>query len=98
MGLLHAWITPNPASLVSLTENDVLSDTQKAQARKLLKVFMALGYENTTNALQLNEDAHGKFIDSSLQTWNTYKDELISLNIVLQSYCQTSIDAVDEHD
>lgn len=83
---IHAWIIPNPSSMILMSESQLLTEQEKQSLTKMMNKFREFTSRNTVIGLTKNKKEEAKYIDDSINLWNENKEELIKTMQKIQNY------------
>ena len=75
---LHAWLVPNPSSMIGISESQTFDDKEREEMTDIMKKFMAFTSENVLIGLTKDKKKEAEYIDRSIALWNDNKNNLIS--------------------
>ena len=75
---LHAWLVPNPSSMIGISESQAFDDKEKKEITEIMKRFMAFTSGNVLIGLTKDKKKEAEYIDNSIALWNNNKNNLIS--------------------
>ncbi len=83
---LQAWLAPNPYSMVSISESQIFTDSEKEDINRIMKKFLSLTSDNMLVALTKNKENEAKFIDGALAAWKENLPNLIKYTEKMNNY------------
>lgn len=72
LNYFQGLIFPNTGSVVSLSENKILNESDKKELSKIINEIMELVTRNSIIGLTKNKNEEAKFIDDSVNYWNGF--------------------------
>jgi hypothetical protein len=82
---LHSLCMPNPQSMISITENQMITEEMRGKIIKLMTHIMAHTAENNIMILESNSKKRAAYIDASYQLWiSNFKPQMMEIMQLLQ--------------
>lgn len=88
---MHAWLVPNPSSMIGISESQAFSDKEKDEITEIMKKFMAFTSGNVLIGLTGNKKKEAEYFDNALNLWNGNKETLISYARKVNEYWNNQI-------
>lgn len=88
---LHAWLIPNPSSMIGISESQTFNDKEKEEITNIMKRFMAFTSENILVGLTKDKKKEAAYIDNALLLWNENKSTLITYAKKVNNYWNSQV-------
>lgn len=88
---MHAWLVPNPYSMIGISESQTFTDKEKEEITEIMKKFMAFTSENVLIGLTKDKKKEAEFFDNALTIWNDNKNSLISYAKKVNDYWKNQL-------
>jgi hypothetical protein len=88
---MHAWLVPNPSSMIGISESQAFDDKEKEEITEIMKKFMDFTSENVLIGLTKDKKKEAEYIDKSVVLWNDNEDALISYAKKVNNYWKNQI-------
>ncbi len=76
-GQLHAWVMPNPQSMISFSESKIYDEKDKEEIINTMKKFMAFISQNVVIGLTKDRKREAEYIEEGMKLWKDNQDTLI---------------------
>lgn len=86
VGHLHAWVVPNPGSMINVSEHNHFSEEEKQQMIQVMHAFMVVLSKNTCIGITKDQVAQKELFDEAIAVWHEHKMTLERLTGKAHTY------------
>jgi len=88
---MHAWLIPNPSSMIGISESQAFTDKEKEEITEIMKKFMAFTSGNVLIGLTKDTKKEAEYFDNALDLWHQNKNTLISYAKKVNDYWNSQL-------
>ncbi|MBN2368485.1 hypothetical protein JXC34_05695 [Candidatus Woesearchaeota archaeon] len=88
---LHAWLVPNPYSMIGLSESQAFNDKEKEEITKIMAKFMAFTSQNILIGLTKDKMKEAEYFDNAMTLWNDSKPIFIKYSKKVNEYWKSRL-------
>jgi hypothetical protein len=92
-GQLHAWVMPNPQSMISFSESKIFDEEDKEEIISTMKKFMAFISQNVVIGLTKDRKRESGYIEEGMRLWNESQDTLVKFTKKVEAHWKKERDS-----
>ncbi|MGV8169105.1 MAG: hypothetical protein ACP5N3_03545 [Candidatus Nanoarchaeia archaeon] len=90
--VIHNWLIPSPYNIISNSEGQLFTDSEKEELNIILKEFMAFISENAIIGLKKDTKREGEYVNKSIMLFNKHLPRMIYYSEKVHDYWNSSSD------